>query len=650
MTHFVLKNYGELVMNDKASSTKNFIRGGQITLHNLRMFNQIATRVFLVGIVSFLLFMFAWFFIRTTSYERYIFTQWIWAHLSIFFNGSQAKQHIDQPNGQAALVYSKSLIESNLMSLYLSKIGSVLLSGFLVCLTLCVSSIAGVIVFLKKRGRTHTKNNRIKGDYLQDANQVKAQIVKTNKNSDLVLGKSKLPIIKNTEKQHFLIDGTTGAGKSTAIKELLDQIRSRGDRVIFWDEGGNYISEFYDKSHDKIMNDLDDRGLSWHLWDECFDIADFENMATALIPMTNVQDPFWVLGARTIFSEVAFTMRNDPNRNVQALLKTLLTASLDNIKSYLEDTYASILVSDKIEKTAISIKSIMAAYLKCLRYVKDEADPFSIRRWIQDDSSSGWLFFSSLEKKHEALKPLITARLDIAINELLSLERNDNRRIWIILDELTSLHKIPTLYKILSKGRKPGACVVIGIQNYAQLAEVYGNNGAKIISSLLNTRFMFRQPDPDMAAWSARNLGESIIEEVREGISYGANTMRDGISINRQETKKAVVSSSEMMTLNDLHCFVRLPGEYPITRLEFDLRNIDSMHPAFIQRVFNDEKHKELDKFIAMHDKPGIFSSENIPEGSQTNVTKHKSGHDENFIKSKGKNIHQPEKESLFEV
>ncbi len=596
---------------------KHFTRGGQITLHNLRMFNQIANRVFLMGILIFALFMIVWFFIRTTAYERYIFMQWIWAHCYLFFSGHQAKQHIIQPDGQAVLVYSKAMLDSGLMQIYLSKVGSILLSGFLVCLFLCVASVLGVVIFLKKRGKAHTKNKRIKGDYLRAPAQVKKMIIKRQKASDLHLGKSALPLIKDTERQHFLIDGTTGSGKSTVIKELLDQIRSRGDRVIFWDEGGHFISEFYDETCDKIMNDLDVRGLSWHLWDECQDIADFENMATALIPMTHVQDPFWVLGARTIFSEVAFTMRNDPNRNVQALLKMLLTASLDNIKAYLEDIYASILVSDKIEKTAISIKSIMAAYLKCLRYVKDEEDPFSIRRWIQNDSSSGWLFFSSLEKKHEGLKPLITARLDIAINELLSLERNEKRRIWIILDELTSLHKIPTLFKILSKGRKPGACVVIGIQNYAQLAEVYGNNGAKIISSLLNTRFMFRQPDPDMAAWSARNLGETIIEEVREGISYGANTMRDGVSMNRHETKKAVVSPSEIMTLDDLHCFVRLPGQYPITQLDFDLKLRKALHAPFIQREMDETKFKELDKVIAKHEKAGVHAASDISEKTE---------------------------------
>lgn len=40
------------------------------------------------------------------------------------------------------------------------------------------------------------------------------------------------------ETLHLLAAGTTGAGKSTLIEELLDGIRARGDRVIVCDPNG----------------------------------------------------------------------------------------------------------------------------------------------------------------------------------------------------------------------------------------------------------------------------------------------------------------------------------------------------------------------------------------------------------------------------
>jgi Type IV secretion-system coupling protein DNA-binding domain len=79
---------------------------------------------------------------------------------------------------------------------------------------------------------------------------------------------------------------------------------------------------------------------------------------------------------------------------------------------------------------------------------------------------------------------------------------------------------------------------VIGIQSYTQLAKVYGHEGAREISSLLNTRFIFRVPDPEMTQWSAKNLGETTSEEVREGISYEANSIRDAqMLLNRNENR-----------------------------------------------------------------------------------------------------------------
>ena len=69
---------------------------------------------------------------------------------------------------------------------------------------------------------------------------------------------------------------------------------------------------------------------------------------------------------------------------------------------------------------------------------------------------------SSTGDRHESLKPLITAWLDIAINALLSLPEKTDRRIWVILDELGSLQQLPYLTSALAEARKFGGCFVVG--------------------------------------------------------------------------------------------------------------------------------------------------------------------------------------------
>ena len=71
-----------------------------------------------------------------------------------------------------------------------------------------------------------------------------------------------------------------------------------------------------------------------------------------------------------------------------------------------------------------------------------------------------------------------------------------------------------------------------------------------------------------MARLVASELGEEEIEESRENYSYGANSIRDGISLGSQRVTRPIVSYPQILELKDLTCFVRLPGHYPVTKIE----------------------------------------------------------------------------------
>ncbi|NMT03375.1 type IV secretion system DNA-binding domain-containing protein, partial [Vibrio parahaemolyticus] len=101
--------------------------------------------------------------------------------------------------------------------------------------------------------------------------------------------------------------------------------------------------------------------------------------------------------------------------------------------------------------------------------------------------------------------------------------------IWVIMDEMPSLHKLPELGSIIAEVRKFGGCYLIGIQSYAQLVKTYGKNAAEEMFDLLNTRFFFRAPSEPMARISAKDLGEQEVDVSKENVSYGANTLRDGV-------------------------------------------------------------------------------------------------------------------------
>jgi len=404
---------------------------------------------------------------------------------------------------------------------------------------------------------------------------------------------------ENFEVRHVFVHGTIGSGKSLLIKQLLDQIKARGERAIIYDKGCDYVRTYYQDGKDIILNPLDERTASWHLWNECRDFADYDSMAAALMPMAPTNsDPFWINAARTIFAASARQMQKQPDRSIIQLLKTLLTADLATMGHFLRGTEAETLVSEKIEKTAISIKSVLVTCLKSLKYVKDEGQSFSIRNWVMDDDASNWLFVSSLADRHETLKPLITLWLDIAINALMSLTPSQERRIWIILDELPTLNKLPYLINALAETRKFGDCLVAGVQTIAQLRDIYGFNGAEGISGLCNSKWFFRSPSFDTAQWVSKELGNAEVEEVREGISYSESAMRSGISIAKQHTNRQVVSPSEIMRLKDLEAYVRLPGGFPITKVSLSFKNQAKISEPFITRKIDERNFNEINTLL----------------------------------------------------
>ena len=87
------------------------------------------------------------------------------------------------------------------------------------------------------------------------------------------------------ETKHFKFIGTTGTGKSTAIREVLGGALARGDRAMIADPEGGYLRRFYDAGRgDVILNPFVARSVKWSLLGEIKNEYDVEQLARALIP------------------------------------------------------------------------------------------------------------------------------------------------------------------------------------------------------------------------------------------------------------------------------------------------------------------------------------------------------------------------------
>ena len=377
-----------------------------------------------------------------------------------------------------------------------------------------------------------------------------------------------IPYPERTETQHTIVSGTTGSGKTVLISDLVAQIRARGERCVVYDKMGSYTRAFFDPARDVLLNPLDTRAPRWSPFLEAAGPRDFDMMAAALIPQQkDTVDPFWVTAARQLFSNGAGVLRQKGTTENRVLVDHLLKTELTALAEAMEGTVAQSIVDPENPKTALSVRAMLTANLSALELLPDNGNPFSIREWIADEDRDGFLFLTSRGDQHASLRGLISTWLEIAVNAMLSLAQDEGRRIWVILDELPTLHQVPSLQPGLAESRQFGGCFVLGVQVASALRDLYGRNGAETISGLCGTRVVLAAPDRDTAQWSADSLGRSEVEEVAEGYSYGANTIRDGVSLTPRRELRALALPSEIMRLPNLSGYLKFPGPFPVASI-----------------------------------------------------------------------------------
>ena len=327
-----------------------------------------------------------------------------------------------------------------------------------------------------------------------------------------------IPWPKRAETQHTIVSGTTGSGKTVLISDLVAQIRARGERCILYDKMGSYTGAFYDPARDVLMNPLDARAPRWSPFFEARTPRDFDTMAAALIPQQkDTVDPFWVTAARQLFANGAGVLWKRGVTENRVLVDHLLKTELTALARAMEGTVAQSIVDPENPKTALSVRAMLTAHLSALEFLPDTGAPFSIREWVEREDESGFLFLTSRGDQHASLRGLISTWLEIAVNALLSLGRDDARRVWVVLDELPTLHQVPSLQPGLAESRQFGGCFVLGIQVFSALRDLYGRNGAETVSGLCGTRVVLAAPDQETARWSAESLGRARGHGIRAG-------------------------------------------------------------------------------------------------------------------------------------
>jgi len=557
--------------------SNHLAQGGQTFLHKVRMLRQVLGLAFRLGLVVGLLVFGFLMFINVPVYVYEHVWKLLEAKATVWIMGDNAQMR----NEDGGWVYARDRATHPGFIYNVTVYLPYHLKRSALCGGMALFGIMGLaFVYWSLKGRSDKRRKHLAGSQLVSVEELRRQLKRAHKASDIVLGD--LPLVKDSETQHVLITGTTGSGKTNCFHTLLPQIRDKGQRAVIVDTTGEFVSRYYRPGRDILLNPLDERSVPWHPWAECTEEYHYDELATNLIPQTG-HDPFWVNAARTVFTETLKVYANKGNYDIQGVLNILTVAPLKDLYQRLQGTKASPLVDPASEKTALSIRSTLTAAITSLSYLKTTLNPFSIRQWVQSTTmfDDWWLFLAMNPEQRDALRPLVTALTSIAVKSLLGCTQNQDNRLWVCIDELPSLHKLPDLQLCLAEGRKYGAAVILGVQNIPQLEERYGATITKTMIDLCSTKVLFRAASYEIAVSLSRALGEQEIMDVQEGISYGANDVRDGVNLSMVKQMKPIVTAHDLMGLKNLEGYVMLPEFNVVTKV-----NLPYVAPA-IQGALN---------------------------------------------------------------
>ncbi len=587
----------------------NLISGGQIFIHRIAMFKQIAGKAvsvsFILSLALSSLFIqdkfnsISWH--PALTYWRGVLMYETDKAVDLLFPGGQiGKIDISTDRRQIREVRLDHFVKDR----YYKTCGEELKS---LIITFGIYNLIGITGFLiiifigwGRIGKSTKETRQLSGSTIKTAQEIASILRNKKKASDIII--AGMPLLKDSETKGTLITGANGSGKTNYLHEILPQIRKRKQPAMVIDLEGGMVARYYRPGYDIIINPFDERTYCWDFQKEVIEKEDLEAIAHSLFggkskDSSEVSKLFADWATDLFICSIRY-LKNHSELTTRNLYEMIHLDTSSVLMKKLKGTSAAIIMDLNNEKnvTAHNIRSTAMAYTKWLELVDENVAPdkkICFKDYFRnlDKESDRWIFLTANTKHAKVLLPLISLLLDVAVMSLMEQGEDLKRRYWFVMDELAALNRLPALEVYITRLRKYGGCLLAATQSFKQFYTKYGRDAGNIMLSQFNTNIVCRINDPEEAAMIMKQVGNIEYSKKQKNISFGAHEHRDGESYTEQERSKPLIDINDFKLLNPLEAYVLLPeAEVAIGRIKSEIQIIPkNLQPFFIPKPNREE-------------------------------------------------------------
>lgn len=385
---------------------------------------------------------------------------------------------------------------------------------------------------------------------------------------------------------HFFFAGTSGSGKTTEIRLLLQSfapyIGQPGfdyeQKMVGFDPKQELLSILFGMgvAPEKIilLNPFDRRSAKWDLARDIRTEAAAIQFAVTIAPETNDTNRFFTDAARDIIVGAIVALNHlaplkwDLRDLIQSLSKKRNLIALFSSCAYVEDRLDYFEESKTAANIMATIRTIIAPYRTIAACWHHADESVSLADWVEDKQGS-FLILGYNTRVREALSAINRIVIQRLVELNLALEESETRRIYYVLDEARFLSDVEkSLSDLLTNGRSKGACAILGFQEIDGLRAVYGKEVTNEILAMCSSQAYLRFSSGSSAQWASdqfsflyQDVSSTSVTTSTSSGPQGVTTSESTTTQTKQE-KRERIAPGEFLSMRIANDKNGIPGAY----------------------------------------------------------------------------------------